>query len=166
MIKVCDIHLGRNVRKQLRRGHEQTTADTPFQRVAEECRAGREPRWLTDTLLETMVRLHQAGWAHSIEVWQDRDLIGGAIGIGAGPALSGDVDAHIRRCLMGRPVPPPDDLPDGLPEHPGAQRNDVTGLLGQLDELVGLHHAHCGCGQRTRASNPATSPLVKATMGW
>ena len=90
VIKVSDIHLGRNVRKQLRRGHEQTTADTSFQRVAEECRAGREPRWLTDTLLESMVRLHEAGWAHSIEVWQDRDLIGGAIGIGAGPVLSGD----------------------------------------------------------------------------
>ena len=25
---------------------------------------------------------------------------------------------------------------------------------------------HCGCGQRTRASNPAISPLVRATMGW
>jgi Leucyl/phenylalanyl-tRNA protein transferase/MbtH-like protein len=30
------------------------------------------------------------GWAHSIEVWEDRDLIGGAIGIGVGLVLSGD----------------------------------------------------------------------------
>ena len=65
-------------------------ADNSFQRVAEECRAGREPRWLTDTLLESMVRLHETGWAHSIEVWQEGDLIGGAIGIGIGLVLSGD----------------------------------------------------------------------------
>ena len=90
VIKVGDIHLGRNVRRQLRRGHERTTANDSFQRVAEECRAGRAPRWLTDTLLESMVNLHSEGWAHSIEVWQDGDLVGGAIGIGVGSVLSGD----------------------------------------------------------------------------
>lgn len=90
VIKVAGIHLGRNVRKQLRRGHEQTTANHSFRRVAKECRAGREPRWLTDTLLESMVNLHSEGWAHSIEVWQDGELIGGAIGIGVGLVLSGD----------------------------------------------------------------------------
>ena len=90
VIKVGNIHLGRNVRKQLRRGRERTTANDSFRRVAEECRAGREPLWFTDTLLESMVSLHEEGWAHSIEVWQDGDLIGGALGIGAGCVLSGD----------------------------------------------------------------------------
>jgi leucyl/phenylalanyl-tRNA--protein transferase len=90
VIKPENIHLGRNVRKQLRRGHEQTTANNSFQRVAEECRAGREPRWFTDALLESMVTLHEEGWAHSIEVWEDGALIGGALGIGVGLVLSGD----------------------------------------------------------------------------
>ena len=90
VIKVADLHLGRNVRKQLRRGRERTTANRSFRRVAEECRTGREPRWLTDALLESMVSLHEQGWAHSIEVWEDGDLIGGAIGIGVGLVLSGD----------------------------------------------------------------------------
>jgi leucyl/phenylalanyl-tRNA--protein transferase len=58
--------------------------------VAQECRAGREPRWFTDALLESMVNLHEEGWAHSIEVWQDGDLIGGALGVGVGSVLSGD----------------------------------------------------------------------------
>lgn len=90
VIKVGNIHLGRNVRKQLRRGHERTTADGSFRRVAEECRAGREPRWFTDALLESMVSLHEEGWAHSIEVWHGGDLVGGAFGIGVGSVLSGD----------------------------------------------------------------------------
>ena len=37
-----------------------------------------------------MTALHEQGWAHSIEVWQDGDLIGGALGVGVGRALSGD----------------------------------------------------------------------------
>lgn len=90
VINVGHIHLGRNVRKQLRRGGEWTTANDSFRRVAEECRAGREPRWFTDALLDAMVKLHEEGWAHSIEVWQDGELIGGALGVGVGLVLSGD----------------------------------------------------------------------------
>jgi leucyl/phenylalanyl-tRNA--protein transferase len=84
------VHLGRNVRKQLRRESAWTTADTAFERVAEQCRAGREPRWLTDPLLESLVALHEKGWAHSVEVWQDDELTGGAFGVSAGRMLSGD----------------------------------------------------------------------------
>jgi leucyl/phenylalanyl-tRNA--protein transferase len=90
VISVGHVHLGRNVRKQLRRGGQWTTANAMFRQVAEECRAGREPRWLTDSLLRSLVELHQEGWAHSIEVWLDGDLIGGAMGIGIGRTISGD----------------------------------------------------------------------------
>jgi leucyl/phenylalanyl-tRNA--protein transferase len=90
VIQAGHIHLGRNTRKELRRGRERTTANVSFLRVAQECRAGREPRWFTDALLESMVKLHEEGWAHSIEVWQDDELIGGALGVGVGSVLSGD----------------------------------------------------------------------------
>ncbi|HWG13928.1 MAG TPA: leucyl/phenylalanyl-tRNA--protein transferase [Streptosporangiaceae bacterium] len=92
------VHLGRNVRRQLRRGHEWTTANAAFERVAEACRAGREPRWLTDLLLESLVALHEKGWAHSVEVWADGELVGGAFGVSAGPALSGDSIFSRRPC--------------------------------------------------------------------
>jgi leucyl/phenylalanyl-tRNA---protein transferase len=90
LIGVGEVHLGRNTRKQLRRGDIWTTADQAYHRVAEQCRAGREPRWLTDTLLDTMIELHHEGWAHSIEVWQDGELTGGALAVGVGVMLSGD----------------------------------------------------------------------------
>jgi leucyl/phenylalanyl-tRNA--protein transferase len=90
VIGAGQVHLGRNLRRQLRRGDEWTTADARFSRVAEECRAGREPRWLTDSLLRALIELHREGWAHSIEVWLDGDLIGGAMGIGIGRVISGD----------------------------------------------------------------------------
>jgi len=84
------VHLGRNVRKALRREELTTTANTAFQQVAEACRADREPRWLTDELLAALTELHGQGSAHSIEVWLDDALVGGAIGIGIGPVISGD----------------------------------------------------------------------------
>jgi leucyl/phenylalanyl-tRNA--protein transferase len=90
VIAVGRVHLGRNVRKQLRRADLLTTANTSFRRVAEECRSGRQPCWLTDTLLETMAELHQDGWVHSIEVWRDGDLVGGAFGVAIGDTISGD----------------------------------------------------------------------------
>ena len=75
VIAVDRVHLGRNVRKRLRRGHQWTTADTAFEQVAEQCRVGREPRWLTDPLLESLIALHEKGWAHSVEVWEGGELI-------------------------------------------------------------------------------------------
>jgi leucyl/phenylalanyl-tRNA---protein transferase len=90
VVRVGRVHLGRNTRKQLRRGDMRTTANASFGRVTEECRADREPRWLTDALLRTLTELHGEGWAHSIEVWLDGELVGGAIGIGIGRIISGD----------------------------------------------------------------------------
>ncbi len=91
VMDVQQVHIGRNVRKSLRRGLEwTTTADHSFQRVAAECRGNREPRWLTDTLLDGLLGLHEMGWAHSVEVWEGDDLVGGAFGIAIGAVFSGD----------------------------------------------------------------------------
>jgi leucyl/phenylalanyl-tRNA--protein transferase len=90
VIGAAGVHLGRNVRKRLRHDKLRTTANAAFRRVAEACREGREPRWLTDSLLKSLTELHAAGWAHSIEVWLGEDLVGGAMGIGSGSVMSGD----------------------------------------------------------------------------
>ncbi len=90
VIGLGDLHLGRNVRKRLRHDGLTTTANTAFRQVAEACRAGRAPRWLTDELLDTLAGLHRQEWAHSIEVWLGEDLVGGAMGIGIGGIMSGD----------------------------------------------------------------------------
>jgi leucyl/phenylalanyl-tRNA--protein transferase len=91
VIAAGQVHLGRNVRQRLRREPGwTTTADVAFERVAEQCRAGREPRWLTDPLVRCLAVLHEQGWAHSVEVWQHDELIGGAFGLAVGPVLSGD----------------------------------------------------------------------------
>jgi leucyl/phenylalanyl-tRNA--protein transferase len=117
VIGANDLHLGRNVRKRLRRDGLTTTAGAAFREVAEGCRAGREPRWLTDPLLDTLTELHRQGWAHSVEVWLDHHLVGGAIGIGIGAVLSGD-------SLFGR--------------HPGAAAIAVADMSARLTGAGGV----------------------------
>jgi leucyl/phenylalanyl-tRNA--protein transferase len=72
-----------------------TTADQRFEQVLAECRADRTPEWLTDELCECMVALHKLGWAHSVEVWEGDDLVGGAVGVGTGEVFS--LDSCFRR---------------------------------------------------------------------
>jgi len=114
---ISHVHVGRNVRKLLRRHDVRTTANAAFGQVAEQCRAGREPRWLTDPLLATLTALHAEGWAHSIEVWRDGELAGGAIGIGIGGVISGD-------SLFGR--------------RPGAAAIAVADMAARLEAAGGL----------------------------
>jgi leucyl/phenylalanyl-tRNA---protein transferase len=117
VIAARGVHLGRNVRKRLRHDGLTTTANVAFGQVAEACRAGREPRWLTDTLLATLTALHDEGWAHSIEVWLAGDLVGGAIGVAVGTVISGD-------SLFGR--------------HPGAAAAAVADMAARLAEAGGV----------------------------
>ncbi|BCJ44518.1 leucyl/phenylalanyl-tRNA--protein transferase [Actinoplanes ianthinogenes] len=71
-----------------------TTANQHFDRVLAECRANRTPEWLTDELCECMVELHKLGWAHSVEVWDGDELVGGAAGIGVGTVFTLDTCFH------------------------------------------------------------------------
>lgn len=73
-----------------------TTADLAFERVVAECRADRVPQWLTDDLIRCMTELHDQGWAHSVEVWEGTELVGGVIGVGTGAVFSLDTCFHRR----------------------------------------------------------------------
>ncbi|MFC9325037.1 leucyl/phenylalanyl-tRNA--protein transferase [Kitasatospora sp. NPDC057015] len=89
--------VGRRLARTLRtRLDWSTSVDLAFARVVEECRAGRVPRWLTDPLTAALGELHRAGRAHSVEVWEDGELVGGAFGVRVGPVLSLDSMFHRR----------------------------------------------------------------------
>ncbi|MBB4945930.1 leucyl/phenylalanyl-tRNA--protein transferase [Kitasatospora gansuensis] len=72
------------------------TVGRAFDRVLEECRRDRQPRWLTDELAAALRELHRDGQAVSGEVWEGEELVGGAYGIRVGPVLSLDSMFHHR----------------------------------------------------------------------
>lgn len=97
MIEPGRAHLGRRLARRLRnRLNWSTSVDRAFARVVAGCAAGREQRWLTGELRASLEQLHEHGWAHSVEVWDDGELIGGAFGVRVGPVLSLDSMFHRR----------------------------------------------------------------------
>ncbi|WP_033821999.1 leucyl/phenylalanyl-tRNA--protein transferase [Kitasatospora sp. MBT63] len=95
VIRPGHARLGRRLARRLRNRLDwATSVDRDFGRVVAQCGAGREPRWLTEELRRGLQELHEQGWAHSVEVWQGAELVGGAFGVRAGPVLSLDSMFH------------------------------------------------------------------------
>ncbi|MFE6747736.1 leucyl/phenylalanyl-tRNA--protein transferase [Kitasatospora purpeofusca] len=85
------VRLGSKLARLLRNRLDwSTTADAAFEQVLAACAEGREPPWLTRDLREALTALHRLGGAHSVEVWEEGELVGGVFGIAAGPVLSLD----------------------------------------------------------------------------
>ncbi|WP_017556276.1 leucyl/phenylalanyl-tRNA--protein transferase [Nocardiopsis baichengensis] len=97
IVLVDEVRVSRSMRQALRnRLAWTTTADACFARVVRECTAGREPRWITDELAASLERLHVQGRAHSVEVWEDGELVGGVFGSRVGGVFTADSMFHRR----------------------------------------------------------------------
>jgi len=87
-------HVGRSLRKQVRRGVFQVKLDTAFPEVIRACsespRPGQSGTWITDDMQEAYVRLHHLGFVHSAEAWQDGKLVGGLYGVSLGSIFFGE----------------------------------------------------------------------------
>ena len=70
--------------------------DTDFPAVIRACAAGRTRKgsWIDDEILESYCALHERGLAHSIETWQDDELVGGLYGVSLGGAFFGESMFH------------------------------------------------------------------------
>ena len=88
-----ELKVSRSLRKTLSRRDFDTRYDTAFRRVIHECAAPRGPgggTWIVPEMIEAYVRLHELGFAHSVESWREGRLVGGLYGIGLGRAFFGE----------------------------------------------------------------------------
>jgi len=81
--------ISRSLAKTLKRGHFEVSFDTAFPEVVRGC-ADRDETWINDTIFDLYCTLHERGDAHSVEVWQDGELVGGAYGVTVGAAFFGE----------------------------------------------------------------------------
>lgn len=88
------LHVPRSLGKLLRRGIYQFTLDCAFERVMRECaaapRPGQDGTWITESMVQAYVRLHELGHAHSAEAWLDGELVGGLYGVAVGRLFCGE----------------------------------------------------------------------------
>lgn len=97
VIDVHQVRMQRSLRQQLRNKVEWTTTlNACFDKVVQNCRVGRTPRWLTDRMVSSLRRLHAAGHAHSVEVWEGDELVGGTFGVRVGGIFSADSQFTLR----------------------------------------------------------------------
>ena len=77
-------HQSRSLQRLRRRGRLTVTADRACPDVIRACGERAEGTWITDQMYDAYVRLHALGWVHSIEVWEEENLVGGVYGVAIG----------------------------------------------------------------------------------
>lgn len=88
-----EMRVGRTLRKTLRKGCFQVTADTAFERVLDGCAQPRPEQagtWITADMQRAYCQLHALGLAHSVESWVDGELAGGLYGVALGRVFFGE----------------------------------------------------------------------------
>lgn len=96
------LRVSRSLRRSCRR--YRTTVDEAFGEVVRGCADPSRPHgWIDDEFVAAYTELHRLGWAHSIEVWDDRDhevgsvgpaLVGGLYGVAIGGAFAAESKFH------------------------------------------------------------------------
>jgi len=84
LMPIHKFHIPKNLKRLLRRDTFRVSIDCCFEDVARKC-SDREETWITPQIVELYSELHQRGFAHSFEVWQEGDdLVGGYFGLAIG----------------------------------------------------------------------------------
>jgi leucyl/phenylalanyl-tRNA--protein transferase len=91
------LRVTRSMRQSARR--YEVRVDTAFAAVVDGCREpSRDGAWITPAIKDAYVRLHELGWAHSIETWSaDGRLVGGLYGVAVGGLFAGESMFHRER---------------------------------------------------------------------
>lgn len=87
------LHISRSLQKTLRQGIFELSIDRAFPAVMQACAAPRRytaETWITSEVYTAYRRLHQLGHAHSIEAWNNGELVGGLYGVALGKVFYGE----------------------------------------------------------------------------
>jgi len=89
-----EVHISKSLRRVLRSHKFTVRFDTHFREVIRNCsqtgRRGQDGTWITEAMIDAYCGLHEVGFAHSVEVCFDDELVGGLYGISLGKAFFGE----------------------------------------------------------------------------
>lgn len=93
VMPIDDFHIPRSLKKVLNKRAYDITFNEAFNAVVKNCAAsakGREQTWINETIRLLYSELHDLGHAHSVEVWEEDQLVGGLYGVSLGRAFFGE----------------------------------------------------------------------------
>lgn len=81
----AEVKVSKSMRQLLRSKRYHVTHNKDFEAVIKSCasakRTGQDGTWINQLMLDAYLNLHQKGIAHSVEVWEENNLIGGLYGV-------------------------------------------------------------------------------------
>ena len=83
IIPISKLHISRSLKKICRKKNFEFSINHDFSTTISNC-ANREETWINKSIISTYNTLHDLGYAHSIEVWEDKKLKGGLYGVAIG----------------------------------------------------------------------------------
>jgi leucyl/phenylalanyl-tRNA--protein transferase len=87
------LRVSRSLRQSARR--MEIRVDTAFEEVIACCGdPARDSGWIDEDIVAAYTRLHALGWVHSVEAWQDGELVGGLYGVAVGGLFAGESMFH------------------------------------------------------------------------
>ncbi len=92
-LSISKLHISKSLKKAIRRGGYNIRINTAFEDVIRECAKATSDRpetWINDQIMHAYIDLHKKGFAHSVEYWQEDNLLGGLYGISMGGAFFGE----------------------------------------------------------------------------
>ncbi|MFZ2099690.1 MAG: leucyl/phenylalanyl-tRNA--protein transferase [Oricola sp.] len=93
VIPLDDFHVPKSLAKTVRQAPYAIRFNTAFRAVIAACAETNETRertWINHTIRELYCQLHEMGHAHSVEAWDDDQLVGGLYGVSLGRAFFGE----------------------------------------------------------------------------
>lgn len=97
-VKPNAIHISKSMARFIRNTDLKVTINKSFASVIEACsqpRIDQPGTWIVDSIKSAYIALHEAGFAHSIEVWQQDKLVGGLYGVNIGGVFCGESMFHL-----------------------------------------------------------------------
>jgi leucyl/phenylalanyl-tRNA--protein transferase len=97
IIPLDALHVPRRLQRVIRQGRFAVRCDTAFAQAMRGCAEASEKRpntWINDKILQLYGALFSRGFAHSVECWQDEQLVGGLYGVSLGAAFFGESMFH------------------------------------------------------------------------
>ncbi|MFT5262445.1 MAG: leucyl/phenylalanyl-tRNA--protein transferase [Polaribacter sp.] len=90
-----DLKVHKSMRPYFNQQKFRVTYDQNFETVMRHCQEARRKgqyggTWITESMLEAYVNLHELGYAHSVEVWEREILVGGLYGLALGKVFFGE----------------------------------------------------------------------------
>jgi len=90
----AQLRISKSMRQVLRSGKFMVTVNECFEKVIDACsvvpREGQDGTWITDDMKQAYINLHKLGHAHSYEVWENKELVGGLYGVQVGRVFCGE----------------------------------------------------------------------------